>query len=121
MTDRDDKGQFQLGHTGQGGRPKGSRNKLGEAFVSALCEDFAAHGTAAIVAARESDPVAYVRVLASILPRQIKVEDEVRDLSDAELMRSIRRLVVDLDILQLASTPLLIEGDASDLGEGEAG
>ena len=112
MSERDDTGRFQTGSNGGPGRPKGSRNRLSEAFISALCEDFAAHGAAAIAAARESDPVAYVRVLATILPRQSKVDDETRDLSDAELMRSIRRLVVDLDILQPASAPFLIEGDA---------
>jgi hypothetical protein len=34
MAERDpDTGQFLVGHSGIGGRPKGSRNKLGEAFL----------------------------------------------------------------------------------------
>ena len=33
---------------GQGGRPRGSRNKLGEDFINALADDFAKHGAVAI-------------------------------------------------------------------------
>ena len=33
---------------GNSGRPKGSRNKLGEDFIAALAEDFAKHGMKAI-------------------------------------------------------------------------
>jgi hypothetical protein len=37
MNERDpDSGQFLSGHTGIGRRPKGSRNKLGEAFIADL-------------------------------------------------------------------------------------
>jgi hypothetical protein len=35
---------------GNPGRPKGSRNKLGEAFIQALAEDFERHGAEAIEA-----------------------------------------------------------------------
>ena len=33
---------------GNPGRPKGSRNKLGEDFIAAVAEDFAKHGMKAI-------------------------------------------------------------------------
>lgn len=41
MADRDpETGRFLTGNGG-GGRPKGSRNKLGEQFLEALAQDFA--------------------------------------------------------------------------------
>lgn len=57
------------------GRPKGARNKLGEAFLESLYKDFQAHGISTIVLARESDPVAYLKVVAGLLPRQLTGED----------------------------------------------
>ncbi len=93
MSERDDKGRFPSSYCGNpAGRPKGSRNKLGEAFVAALCEDFEVHGVAAIVRVRETDPVAYVKVCAGLLPRQLRITDDERDLTDDELDRRIRQL-----------------------------
>ena len=59
---------------GKPGRPKGSRNKLSEDFLKALADDFEKHGVDTIVAARESDPVAYVRMIAGLLPKEINAE-----------------------------------------------
>jgi hypothetical protein len=44
------------------GRPPGSRNNLGEAFVEALYKDFVEHGAKAIVACRETKPEVYLMV-----------------------------------------------------------
>jgi hypothetical protein len=76
---------------GNSGRPKGSRNKFGEAFLAALHNDFAANGAAAIVRARETDPVAYIRVIASLLPREVKL-DPLAEMTDDELDGRIRQL-----------------------------
>lgn len=76
---------------GNPGRPKGSRNKLGEAFIEALHEDFENDGAAAIVACRTEKPDAYLKVIASILPKELKVTTE-NDLTDEELVERIRQL-----------------------------
>src|SRR5262245_11937534 len=56
---------FEKGVSGNpAGRPKGSRNKLSEEFLSALCADFEEHGVASIVSMRENDPSSYVKVVA---------------------------------------------------------
>ncbi len=46
------------------GRQKGSRNKLGEAFVEALHDDFAKYGVAAIETVRDEKPDQYLKVIA---------------------------------------------------------
>lgn len=56
------------------GRPKGARSKLGEDFVAALREDFTVHGVAAIQKMREEKPGDYIRVIASLLPKELDVQ-----------------------------------------------
>jgi hypothetical protein len=70
------------------GRPKGSRNQLGEKFLKALADDFETHGGAAIVKVREERPHDYLKVIATILPKQLELETRKRraeDFSDDEL------------------------------------
>lgn len=78
---------------GEGGRPKGARNKLGEEFLEALFADFQAHGAQTIERVRTEKPDAYLKVIASILPRNLNVAiNETADLSDDELRMRIRDL-----------------------------
>lgn len=76
------------------GRPKGSRNKLGEDFLSALQADFAEHGPATIAKVREDRPHEYLKVVASILPKELNVKtDPYEHLTDEELEASIQELL----------------------------
>lgn len=75
------------------GRPKGSRNKLGEAFLEAMHADFEQHGVSAIVEVRETKPDAYLKVIASILPKDLNVNVNNMDtMTDDELIARIRQL-----------------------------
>src|SRR4029434_8610834 len=72
------------------GRPRGSRNKLSEGFVAALYDDFQDHGSAALAACRAEKPDVYLRVIASLLPRDVSVKvQQLDDLSDDQLMRKL--------------------------------
>lgn len=75
------------------GRPKGSRNKLGEDFISALAEDFEKHGAETIKKVREEKPAEYVKVVASLMPKELNVRtNAVEELSDDELAAGIAAL-----------------------------
>jgi hypothetical protein len=50
------------------------RNKLGEKFLRAVLEDFEKGGVEAIEHVRVNDPSTYVRVLATILPKELTGE-----------------------------------------------
>jgi hypothetical protein len=84
---RDAKGKFL---PGSGGRPAGSRNKLQADFVNALQEDFSEHGIGVIRIVRGEKPVEYLKIVASILPKELLLPDNVLDeMTDAELIEAI--------------------------------
>lgn len=75
---------------GNPGRPKGARNKLGEAFLEALHDDFAEHGKQAIIDTRTDKPDQYLRVIAATLPKELNVKvSELDELSDDQLARQL--------------------------------
>jgi hypothetical protein len=101
---------------GNPGRPKGARNKLGEAFIEALHDDFNEHGVAAIRTVRAEKPDQYLKVIASLLPKEmnLNVNEQFSEMTDDELADRARRLARDL-------APLLagVGGDtAGDEGKG---
>jgi hypothetical protein len=85
---------FRPGNDGHGGgRPAGVRNKLQGDFLKALAEDFALHGAGVIKIARIEKPVEYLKVIASVLPRELIVDQGVlADLSDDELAQHVALL-----------------------------
>ena len=90
--------RFEKGKSGNPkGRPKGSRNKLGEQFLQDLLKDWEESGSEALVKCRETKPADYVRVVASILPKELNVKvDPLEDLDDAELDRRVKQLASEV-------------------------
>ena len=103
--------------SGNPGKPKGARTKLGEAFIEALAADFDQHGAQAIIDARAESPVQYVRVIASLLPKDVNLNvNSTDDLSDADLAERIRELATQLSPLLTGGT-----GNADATDEGASG
>jgi hypothetical protein len=75
---------------GNPGRPKGSRNKLGEHFIADLYADWKKHGASVLETVRETRPDAYMKVIASILPKQVEVKEApLEEFSDDDLALAI--------------------------------
>lgn len=82
------------------GRPLGARNKLGEAFIKALEADFEAHGVAAIVKVREEKPDQYLKVIASLMPKELNLNiNDAESLTDDEIIARIRNLNEQLGLI----------------------
>lgn len=86
---------FKPGQSGNPkGRPVGARSKLGEQFLKAMQEDFEANGVVAIQKVRQEKPEQYLKVIASILPKEVKVSasavDELDDDELASLLLALR-------------------------------
>ena len=86
-------GRFLPGNSGFGGKPKGARTKLGEQFLSALQQDFEVHGVEAITKVRTERPQDYVKVIASLMPRDLNLNiNNLDDATDDELVQRLRDL-----------------------------
>ena len=97
-TDRDAAtGQFISGSKGGPGRRLGSRNKLGEEFLSRFAADVALHGADVIERVRTEKPEVYLRVWADLLPRKTELDVNIDVLHDVtstlEAFRALSALV----------------------------
>ncbi len=84
--------QFEKGHKG-GGRAKGARNRIAYKLIEALEKDFQEHGEEAVKIARIERPVEYLKIIASVIPKEFSLEDNrLNDLNDDELEILINEL-----------------------------
>jgi hypothetical protein len=70
-------GRFVIGGKPGPGRPKGARSKLGEAFLEDLRDAWEERGAEALRRCAEEEPAQFVRVVASLLPKDININATV--------------------------------------------
>jgi hypothetical protein len=70
--------------------------RRGDAFLQALADDFEAHGKGVVEKVRTERPQDYLKIVASVMPKRMEVEDvcpprKAADLSDDELAAIVGR------------------------------
>ena len=100
IVSRDRKGRFITGGKPGPGRPPGSRNRLAEQFLTAVCADWTEHGPAALAEVRAENPTAYVRMITSLVVHQDQpnpIPSHLDDLTDAELIATCKAEISALE------------------------
>ena len=104
--------RWQQGQSGNtAGRLRGSRNRLSEEVICALLRDFRQHGQKAVARVRQTQPAAYLKILALLIPREHKVEHSnlLKELSDEQLEATIEYIETSL-AAQARGSVRVIEG-----------
>jgi len=100
--------KFKAGESGNpGGKPVASRNQITKKFLEVLAKDFEKQGEAALQAARETDPMGYIRAVASLLPKEFVIERPMDGMSDDELAATLGVLRERLASLEAARDGIL--------------
>jgi hypothetical protein len=88
--------RFLPGNSGLPGRPKGSRNKLAEAMIEDMYQDWKAHGIQAIRECRETRPADYLKIVAMIVSKSenLSLDSEIRDAAVEEIIEERRQKAV---------------------------
>ena len=99
------------------GRAHGSRNKLTEEVICALLRDFRQHGQKAVARVRQTQPAAYLKILALLVPREHKVEhsNALKNLTDEQLEAMIEYIKSSLEA-QAGGSVRVIEGTTEPAG-----
>lgn len=97
-------------------RPVGTRTAVSKAFLQAFHEDFLNHGAEVIETVRVNNPETYLRVAASLVPKDIHVDvSDFRGMDREQLLARYAELTrsIEDDILTIEAEP--------DAGSGGAG
>src|SRR5262245_22839206 len=100
VIERKPNGQFAKGVSGNlGGNAQRTRHLFSKAFVEALLEDFRRWGAEAIVRVRTETPAAYLRVCATLVPKELKVERSsgVKAMTDEQIEATIEAIQAMLE------------------------
>ena len=77
MTARKRTNLWPVGQSGNpAGRPQGSKHRLAESFIAAPYADWNEHGVAAIEKVRQERPADYLKIIASIIPKELHVKEQ---------------------------------------------
>lgn len=92
---------YEKGKSGNpSGRPKGARSRLSDRFLGDLADHWSKNGKEALQAAYEKNPVEYVRVVASLLPKNVAVDVDVK-------YERIERVIVPAKVIEHDPLPVI--------------
>jgi hypothetical protein len=96
--------------------PSRERARFSSEFISALLRDFRQGGQKAIERVRRTQPAAYLKICALLVPREMKLEhtNAIKDLTDEELDAAIAAVREMLD-RRAAAGGAVIEGGVEPL------
>jgi hypothetical protein len=85
---------FKPGQSGNpAGRPRGSRNRLAEAFVEDLRDAWEAHGVDALDRVARDDPAALLRTIAALMPKDLNLSIGISPETFVATFRSAQQLL----------------------------
>src|SRR5499433_3716667 len=108
-------GKFAPGWSGNpGGSLEATRRSFNKDFLLALAADFKKHGAAAIEKVRKTQPAAYMKICALLVPREMKLEPSggVKAMTDEQLERGIELIKEMLAQREAGADAKVIEGVA---------
>ena len=101
--------------TGNGGRPKGARNKLSGDFLTALANEFAEHGQEAIRIVRVERPHEFLKIVASLMPKELEITDNrLQEISDDEIEQLIEHARRQLQLGSITGNIVSGEDEATE-------
>ena len=104
-------GKFAPGWSGNpGGSLEATRRSFNKDFLLALAADFKKHGAGAIEKVRKTQPAAYMKICALLVPREMQVEhtNRIKQMTDEQIEEAIAAIQAMLD----ARAAQVIEGQA---------
>ena len=107
-------GKFAPGWSGNpGGSLEATRRSFNKDFLLALAADFKKHGAAAIEKVRKTQPAAYMKICALLVPREMKVERSggVKAMTEEQIVDAIEAIEGFL-ARRSGETAKVIEGEA---------
>ncbi len=75
------------------GRPQQSKDRITQAFLYDLAEDYTEHGKDVIAKAREADPVRYLNIVAALVPKEFHIKQPLSGYDDDRLTSAIELIL----------------------------
>src|SRR6516164_6392173 len=110
-------GKFAPGWSGNpGGSLEATRRSFNRDFLLALAADFKKHGAAAIEKVRKTQPAAYMKICALLVPRELQVEHSggVKAMSDEQIETAIEAIKAMLEARACAIAQVQAQAQPTD-------